>query len=487
MIAASLRARRPRPIGILATALLVAAGTLLAGWSGLGGRSTSPVPGDAAAVPARAPGGAAATPGPVPIPGAGVTVLPSGSLARLDRNIRAWTLNLTANPQDFLSATNLATLYQGRARLSGDLADHERALEAVRVALALAPDHAAARALEASIRYSLHDFRGALAAADALYRGDPAQLGALATRADAAMELGDVSAAADDLDVLRAAAPGPAVEVRLARLRFLSGDLEGAVEAARLAREAAAAGPSDDLGFYEYALGEYARLAGDAATARAGYEAALEAWPGDLGARIGLARTLAFEGDLDGAIAALAAVVAAAPLPEAEALLGDLLLARADDASRRGAERAADRARADVAHDTVRLTSTLSALAGSVFDRQLLLFALDHDEPTEALLEATRKGAAARPDAAGRELVGWALYRLGRVDEAWIEVEAARAAGGADARTLFHAGAIALARGDAVVAADLLDRALALGPALDPAERDEAARLRAGIEAGLRG
>ncbi|HET9436233.1 MAG TPA: tetratricopeptide repeat protein [Candidatus Limnocylindrales bacterium] len=487
MIAASLRARRPRPIGILATALLLAAGTLLAGWSGPGDRSRSPTPGEAAAVPTRAPGGVAATPVSVPIPGAGAATLPDGSFARLDRNIRAWTLNLEANPQDFLSATNLATLYQGRARLSGDLGDHERALEAARVALALAPDHAPARALEASIRYSLHDFRGALASADALYRDDAGQLGALATRADAAMELGDVSAAATDLDVLRAAAPGPAVGVRLARLRFLSGDLEGAVEAARDAREAAAAGPSDDLGFYEYALGEYARLAGDAATARAGYVAALEAWPRDLGARIGLVRILAFEGDLDGAIAGLEVVVATAPLPEAEALLGDLLLARAADPSRGAGERAADRAAVDVAHGTVRLTSTISALAGSVYDRQLLRFALDHDAPSEGLLEATRNSAAERPDAAGRELVGWALYRLGRVSEAWVEVEAARAAGATDARTLFHAGAISLARGDELAAADLLDRALALGPALDPAERSEAARLRAGIGSGVRG
>ena len=46
--------------------------------------------------------------------------------------------------------------------------------------------------------------------------------------------------------------------------------------------------------------------------------------------------------------------------------------------------------------------------------------------------------------------------------------------GAADARTLFHAGAIAVARGDTIAASGWLQRAVDLGPALDPIERTEA-------------
>ena len=53
------------------------------------------------------------------------------------------------------------------------------------------------------------------------------------------------------------------------------------------------------------------------------------------------------------------------------------------------------------------------------------------------------------------------------------------ATGIVDARIVFHAGAIALGRGDADGGRALLWQALALGPALDPAARAEASSLLA--------
>jgi len=461
-------ARRPRPIGILAVSVLLAAGSTLAGWSGLGDRTTVPAP------------GAPETAVSVPIPGAGTGAFPAGSLAQLDHNITAWTRNLEANPNDFISATMLGTLYHARARLTADLADHERALEAARTAIAIAPTQPAARNLEASILFSLHDFRSALASADLLYREDRTQFAALATRADSELELGDLDAARSDLAVLQAATSGPAVDVRLARLAAVTGDLRGSAALARHARDAAVA-EGGNTGFYEYALGEYSRIAGDAPAARAGFEAALAVRSSDLGALVGLARVQAFEGDLAGAIATLEAATAIAPAPEAEALLGDLLTVRASDESRPTADRAADLRAAGEAYGTVRLTRTLSALAGSVYDRQLLLFDLDHGTTDPATLDASRASLEARPDAAGHDLVGWALHRLGRDAEALVESRVAVAAGAADARTLFHAGAIAAALGDAAEAIRHLDAARALGPALDPIERAEATSIRLGL------
>ena len=476
------RTPRPRPIGILAVSLLLAAGSFVVGPSRLGDRTAAPASWDAARPPTRAPAGPSAGAGFVPAPGEGPVHLPStGSLAQIDHNIGAWTKNLQANSKDFLSATNLAMLYQARARLTADLADHERALGAARTAIAIAPTEPAARALEASILFSLHQFRAAFAAADALWRDDSSQLGALATRADAELELGDLDAAGRDLATLKTRAPGPAVDVRLARLAAVSGDLDGAVALARRARDAAGSGVPD-AAFYAFALGEYARLAGDVRLAREGYETALASRAADLGALLGLARIEAYAGDVDDAIATLETAVGAAPTPEAEALLGDLLATRAADRDRSERDRSLDSAAADVAFGTVRLTRTLSALAGSVYDRQLLLFDLDHGPVDIGLIDAARASFADRPDSAGRDLVAWALHRLGRDREAWSESMAVRAAGAADARTLFHAGAIAAALGDAA-APELLGRALALGPALDPAERAEAASILAGLGA----
>ena len=113
---------------------------------------------------------------------------------------------------------------------------------------------------------------------------------------------------------------GPAVDIRLARLASVTGQ---PVEALRLARSArdgalaqAAAGETADVGFYEFAAGEYARLAGDAVSARQGYVAALAVRDTDLGALVGLARIDAFDGHTSDAIAGLEKAAAIAPQPE---------------------------------------------------------------------------------------------------------------------------------------------------------------------------
>ena len=464
---------RLRPVGILAAAILVAATSAVTGWTGLSGQSTSTTSGDAAALPNRAAAGdRSSAAGAVDIPGAGA-LPPSGSLAILDHNIGLWTKTVQANPSDFLSLTNLAILYHARARLTADLADHQRALEAARSAMKIAPTQTQAADLEAAILYSLHDFKGAFTAADALVRSHPADLGAMATRADASIELGNLAAARADLQALNAAAPGPAIDVRLARLAAVGGDLGGAVKLAQTARDGAAREGSDP-GFYAYALAEYERGAGDPAAAESGYRAALEIRAGDLGALLGLARIQAFDGRLNDAIASLQAAVAIAPTPEAEGLLGDLLASRGGPG---------DDVASATAYGTVRLTRTLSALAGTVYDRVLIKFDLDHGAGSAAVAEA-RAGLADRSDYGAHDLLAWALHASGQDDEAWSESQAAMASGAADARTLYHAGAIAAARGDAATAERLLDGALGLGPALDPLERAAAEGLRAGLASG---
>lgn len=386
-----------------------------------------------------------------------------GSLAQIDRSISTWSKNLDANERDFISATNLATLYQGRGRVSYDLGDHERALEAVRIALQIEPGHAPARALEATILFTLHDFKAAFDAADALVRDDPDQLGAVATRFDAELELGRVDAARADIERL-AEAGGPAVTIRRARLQSVTGDPAAALELARTALDAAEADDLEDTTFYDYAVGEYARLAGDAEAARDAFRIVLEARDDDPAALLGLARIDAFEGRVEEAIVSLRKATAVIPQPESLALLGDLEASIGDPA-------------ASARYDTVRFIRRLGEIEASTYDRLLLRFELDHDGSTAAVLDAAQASLDRQPGAAGHDLVAWALYRLGRVDEAAEQIATARALEADDARLRFHEGAIELARGNEATGRALLESALTLGPALDPIERAEAERL----------
>ena len=456
--------RRPRAVGFVLAALAVVAGTYLA--SGLRpipapvGRA---VPAAAAPAPA-APAGAPSTAG-APLDAGGP---PNASLEQVDHSIAAWSKNLAANPHDYLAATNLAILYQGRGRLSYDLGDYQRSLDAARQALTIEPTDVEARLAEASTLVSLHDFDKARTTADEILVDVPGAPAALAVRFDAELELGRIDDARKDLAVLRSTG-GPAILIREARLASVTGDAARALQLATQAREAAVDDEVQDLGIYESAVGEYARLAGDASTARAGYAAGLEIRPTDVGALIGMARIDAFEGNTGEAIRGLRRATSIAPQPEALALLGDLLQA-ADPAD----------AAAQKSFDTIRFIEQLGDIQATTFDRQLLRFEVDHGSANDALLSRVRTSVEARPDAAGHDLLAWTLYRVGRPADAAAEITAARALGADDARLRLHDGAIRIALGDGATGRELIRSAIDMGPALDPAERQEAARLLAG-------
>jgi tetratricopeptide (TPR) repeat protein len=408
-----------------------------------------PVPGDVAPLV----GGSAA---------AGATV--DGRLPVADR-LAFWAERVEATPNDFLSLVQLALVNAESARLTGDLDGYQRALADVDRSLAIVPAYPPTIRARASIRYAVHDFGGALADAQAVLVAAPADTTALAVSGDALLELGRPDEAAVAFDRLAEIAPGPWLDVRLARLASATGD---AARALSLARKAFAIAPSMDPGevaFYAYALGEYARLAGDPDAARAGFETALGERPSDVAALLGLARIDAFEGRTAEAIDGLRAASDIVPQPEALAILGDLLEATGDATA------------AEAALETVRFIGKLGSIQGAVYDRQLIRFDLDHGGATAETLAAAQASLTARPDATGHDLVAWTLYRLGRFDEAATEIAKARASGADDARLRFHDGAIALARGDRARGIALLQGALAAGPALDPIERAEALRL----------
>ena len=121
--AASIPLRRPRAIGLLAAAALVVVGSVPRGFRRSG---SGAIPRPSPRRHGRAPSAAA------PVASAGRVIDGGGSPGRFDRADRSFDRRVVAepegNPSDFLAATNLARLYHGRGRLSADLDDYERAL-----------------------------------------------------------------------------------------------------------------------------------------------------------------------------------------------------------------------------------------------------------------------------------------------------------------------------------------------------------------------
>ena len=402
--------------------------------------------------------------------------LASGSealLAALDHEIGLWAASLAANEGDYIAATRLGGLHLQRARITGDLGDYDRALDASERAVAADPIFWAGHTLRATVLFALHDFAGALAEAQTTFAADPTQLDALAVIGDASLELGDVTAAADAYAELLDAAPTPPVWSRLAHLAFLLGDTRAALDGAN--RAVAAVDPAEDpagAAFYRYQLGEIHRSLGNLSDASAAFEDSLDALDGYVPAEAALANVREAQGRRTEAIRLLEAAATARPQPEILAALGDLYALAGDDA------------RAEEQYALVERIGTLARAGGGIYDRQLILFAADHDRGVDLAVSAAAASLERRKDVYGYDAHAWALLAAGRVDEASAAIEVALALGTPDPRIAYHAGMIAVASGQEAEAHVLLERAVAGSAALPPLQAQRATDTLAALGGG---
>lgn len=451
--------------GVRAVAILAAAGLIVAGsyvMQGLG-RPTSTAADPA--LPANVPTVDAPVEAPALVNG---TV---ASLAQIDHSISVWSHNLAAEPLDFVSATNLAIVYEARGRLTGDIADYLRAKQAVEQSLSSAPTDAGSRLLHARLQQTLHAFPNALAEAQAILKDQPGLPQALATEGDAQLELGDVAGARTTFAALALAAPGAAVSARLARLAFITGDTAGALLLAQkaYAEDLASEDTGPGLGWYAYLAGTVALSTGSPTDALAWFDKAVAAWPDGYLAIAGRARAEAALGRTQDAIASFSQAIGIAPQPDSLTALGDLYALRGE------AKLASDQ------YATVEAIGHLAAVNQQVYNRQLVLFSINHDRDLAEALTLAEQELAVRKDVYGYDAEAWALLANGRAADAQSAMRTALAFGTKDALLDYHAGMIAAATGDTAAARSYLEQSLRLTGALDPLASSKAAAALAAL------
>ena len=186
------------------------------------------------------------------------------------------------------------------------------------------------------------------------------------------------------------------------------------------------------------------------------FQKAASVWPDSFLAVAGEARAEAALGHTDAAIASYQQAIAIAPQPDSLTALGDLYALAGDD------KLAADQ------YATVEAIGRLAALNQQVYNRQLVLFSVNHGRDLSEALRLAQQELAVRKDVYGYDAEGWALLANGRAADADVAMRKALAFGTRDALLLYHAGEIAQAMGDQARAHDLLGQALAIRGALDP-------------------
>jgi tetratricopeptide (TPR) repeat protein len=388
-----------------------------------------------------------------------------------DQRVAFWEERLAAGGS-FLDLINLADAYLDRSRATGSLDDLERAATALDRAARTAPDPDRVTVRRALVAFALHDFAGAMRRADAVLAESPDDLAALGVAGDARLETGDVAGAGERYQRLAEIAPSPAAWSRLGRLAFLTGDL---ATAERLISRAAAGardeGAPDAEAFYRFQLGDLHRATGDLVRAEAAYTAALDVLPDYVPAMAGLAAVLETTDRREQAIALLERATARLPQPELLAALGDLYALDGDAA------------RAEQQYRLVEGIGRLSEASGAVYDRQLVIFAADHERGLPQAVERARAELAVRDDIYGHDALAWALFRSGDLDEAAREAAAALSLGTPDPRLRYHAGLIAAARGESSEARSLLRQAMRGIALLSPLQAQEAQAALAELDA----
>ena len=265
---------------------------------------------------------------------------------------------------------------------------------------------------------------------------------------DALLELGDYAAATDAYQSALDMQPDLRSYSRGSYIRWLHGDVNGALELMEQAMQAAGPGGREPLAWCFVEVGDMLRRRGKYRAASNAAERALSLVAGYLPARALRARVNGKLGVRDEAIAELTEVVAKRPTAEHILVLAELL-----GQAGRTAEAAARVADAEklAAHDPL----------------PLAVYYARHGQATERALGLAEQAVRERPSIFALDGRALALLRAGRVPEARAAMALALRLNTPSADLHIHRALIELAAGDRAAAAASLGRARAIEPDAD--------------------
>ncbi len=316
--------------------------------------------------------------------------------------------------------------------------------------------------LRGHVLNSLHRFKEAEAVARTLVatRGLPFDYGLLG---DALMEQGALAEAIGAYQKMIDMKPGPQSYSRAAHVRWLKGDLSGAIELMRMAASAGDPRDGESAAWAYSRLANYELQAGAMKRARQACEAALMFKPDYAPALLVRGRILVAEAKYAEAIESLNRAAQLNPLPEYQWALADALriAGRTEEASR-------------IEDDLMR--------GGEASDpRTFALYLATRRERTEQAVELAQRELETRADVFTLDALAWSLAAAGRNVEARSRITEALAEGTADARLFYHAGIIAAMNSQKNEARRWLGKASSLKQMLMPSEREQLSKQLAAL------
>jgi tetratricopeptide (TPR) repeat protein len=345
----------------------------------------------------------------------------------------------------------LGWLFVQKARVSNDPGYYKLAEQCGLAIEQTAPDQPDALLLRGHAAEAMHRFHEAEAIGRKLvaqreYVLDFALLG------DALMEQGRLDEAVGIYQQMADLKPCLQVYTRIAHMRWLKGDLEGAIE---MAEEAAGTGTGRDpepLVWAMTKLAAYRFENGDFAKATAIVDGALARLPHSAAALLLRGRILLAQDRATEALESLREAARLNPLPDPQWTLAEALHAAGQEP------------------EAVAIDKLLAARGAVEDPRTYSLYLATRGQQPDEALRLAKQELTQRQDVFTYDALAWASFAAGHYEDARASSRKALAEGTHDARLQLHAGLIA-AQAGAAEASALLQAAHAARQTLLPSER----------------
>jgi tetratricopeptide (TPR) repeat protein len=358
--------------------------------------------------------------------------------------------HLKEYPNDAGGWATLGSAYVQQARIGGDPTYYPKAEGALKESLRQQPDrNVAALTGLGALANARHDFAQARDWARKAEAADPFDATARGVEDDALTQLGDYAGARLAAQKMLDLVPGIPSFTRASYHYEMAGNPSSARHA--LEQALGEASQPSDISYCRYYLGELAFNEGDPAQALREYRAGLAVDPDNGQLLAGRAKARAATGDLEGAQADYAVVVARLPLAQ-------YLLEYAELLQMMGRE---PESRQQL--DLIGVEDRLMAANGVVDDLTASQVAADHGTPDDAVRHAKAEWSR-RKSVLVADALAWALHRAGNDDEARKYAITAGRLGWRNATFSYHRGMIEMALGNRAAARQYLTKALDINP-----------------------
>lgn len=356
-------------------------------------------------------------------------------------------------PDSPMGYSQLAAIYIKRARSTGDFSLNSKAETAVDKALQIAPEDAPARKLKASLHLTLHRFPEALELGKKLQTEFPNDAFIYGVLTDANTELGNYKEAVEMAQKMVDLKPNSNSYARVAHLRSLHGDTEGAVEMFKTAARTADPQDKEAQSWCLVQLGDEFWKYGKYAEAEKVYDEALQNFPNFHLALAGKGKARAAQNDFETAIKFLSDANNRVPNVETAILLGDIYTKQGN---------------AEKAKQQYDLVEVIEQKIGVNNDqKRLALLWADHNLKLDEALTITKREYEIRKDIFTADGLAWTLYKKGQLTDAKTAISAAMNPKANDARIFYHAGMIEKDLGNRAEAKKMLETALKINPMFD--------------------